>query len=482
MKWGKKFLLCVLALSASSFGQTTWYVDDDNAGYENGSEEYPYNTIQEAVDVTEHGDTVLVRQGTYDDVTSWLLHPGANPGKCIVHFPKGIDITLTSEDPNDWEVVQNTIITNPPPPAEQAGVCVCVHGMTGDWLDPDPNTVVIKGFTLQNACAGVFSPDTFTTDNLVISNCIIQDHTAYGIACETFGSATINNNILRKNASSGSIFIVMWPPEVTITNNLMYDSMCGISLDFLIGSFGTEITIRNNTIVENNYGIYLGSSYHHPDVQVSNCIFWGNTYSDIYQTVHWGGDFSIAYSCIEDDTWSDETNIHEYPNFVDSENDNFRLTSVSPCIDIGDPNGNYENEYDLDGQNRFNYPYVDMGAYEWYGCYIVGRPRYYDEFMNPGPAITQANYDAWLACGRSDCWCCPHHGYGDVNGDGYINPNDVSTVNNAFLAGIFPPIPPQYVRCDVNHDGFINPNDVSDVNNKFLAGVPQLPNTCPDCP
>jgi hypothetical protein len=55
-------------------------------------------------------------------------------------------------------------------------------------------------------------------------------------------------------------------------------------------------------------------------------------------------------------------------------------------------------------------------------------------------------------------------------------------VNNAFLAGISPPIPPNYVRCDVNHDGFINPNDVSDVNNKFLAGVPQLPNTCPDCP
>jgi hypothetical protein len=115
-------------------------------------------------------------------------------------------------------------------------------------------------------------------------------------------------------------------------------------------------------------------------------------------------------------------------------------------------------------------------------CYVVGQPRYYDENMNPGPAITQANYDAWVAAGKPACWCCPHHGYGDVNGDGFINPNDVSLVNNAFLAGILPPIPPNYIRCDVNHDGFINPNDVSLVNNKFLASVPQLPNTCPDCP
>ncbi len=117
-----------------------------------------------------------------------------------------------------------------------------------------------------------------------------------------------------------------------------------------------------------------------------------------------------------------------------------------------------------------------------FDCYIIGQPRYYDENMVAGPAITQANYDAWVACGKSLCWCCPHHGYGDVNGDGWINANDVSLVNNAFTAGILPPLPAAYVRCDVNHDGWINANDVSTVNNKFTAGVGQLPNACPDCP
>jgi len=108
-------------------------------------------------------------------------------------------------------------------------------------------------------------------------------------------------------------------------------------------------------------------------------------------------------------------------------------------------------------------------------CYIVGQPRYYDENMNPGPPITPANYAAWVAAGKPDCWCCPHHGYGDVNGDGWINSSDVPIVWNAVLLGLSPP------RADVNHDGFVNPSDVPEVWNKVILGVPQLPNTCPDC-
>lgn len=109
-------------------------------------------------------------------------------------------------------------------------------------------------------------------------------------------------------------------------------------------------------------------------------------------------------------------------------------------------------------------------------CYVVGQPRYYDENMNPGPAITQANYDAWVAAGKPACWCCPHHGYGDVNGDGAINPSDVPLVWNPVKLGQSP------VRADVNHDGSVNPSDVPLVWNTVKANVGPLPNTCPDCP
>jgi hypothetical protein len=110
-------------------------------------------------------------------------------------------------------------------------------------------------------------------------------------------------------------------------------------------------------------------------------------------------------------------------------------------------------------------------------CYVIGQPRYYDENGNPGPAITQANYDAWVAAGKPLCWCCPHHGYGDVNGDGVINPSDVPLVWNAVKQGLSP------TYADVNHDGAVNPSDVPVVWNNVKLGVGAMfYGPCPDCP
>ncbi|MCK4629524.1 MAG: hypothetical protein KAT56_11005 [Sedimentisphaerales bacterium] len=108
-----------------------------------------------------------------------------------------------------------------------------------------------------------------------------------------------------------------------------------------------------------------------------------------------------------------------------------------------------------------------------FDCYVIGQPRYYDELMNPGSAITQANYDAWVAVGKPDCWCCPHHGYGDVNGDGWINASDMVPVNNNLGTG--PVLPANLIHADVNHDGWINASDMVPVNNRLGT---QLPSDC----
>ncbi|HIJ54415.1 MAG TPA: hypothetical protein HPP66_14890, partial [Planctomycetes bacterium] len=61
------------------------------------------------------------------------------------------------------------------------------------------------------------------------------------------------------------------------------------------------------------------------------------------------------------------------PLFVDAngpdgiagtEDDNVHLRGYSPCINAGDPGGDYSGQVDVDGQPRVAYGRVDMGADE----------------------------------------------------------------------------------------------------------------------
>ncbi len=85
----------------------------------------------------------------------------------------------------------------------------------------------------------------------------------------------------------------------------------------------------------------------------------------------------MRYSDVEDG-WTGEGNIDADPLFVDPDNDDYHISSGSPCIDAADntavPKGI---DTDLDGNPRFlddpatkdtgfgEPPIIDMGAYEF---------------------------------------------------------------------------------------------------------------------
>jgi len=109
---------------------------------------------------------------------------------------------------------------------------------------------------------------------------------------------------------------------------------------------------------------------------VTNCIFWGNTdtadgiYGPIIDEdaqIAGGTPVVVNYCCVQGLTGllGGVGNTGDDPLFVDEANVDLHLSAGSPCIDAGDPGGDYTGQTDIDGEPRLMGPRVDMGAYEY---------------------------------------------------------------------------------------------------------------------
>jgi len=127
-------------------------------------------------------------------------------------------------------------------------------------------------------------------------------------------------------------------PDSVLKNFVIRNSTAAVFIP------GSSPTIRNLTLVNNEYGI---TAYTWAEPDISNCIFWNNSEVDLFQC-------EARYSCIEDGGQG-RGNISADPLFVDAENGDYHLRSegwcwstktkswtyddyaTSPCIDSGDP-------------------------------------------------------------------------------------------------------------------------------------------------
>ena len=112
-------------------------------------------------------------------------------------------------------------------------------------------------------------------------------------------------------------------------------------------------------------------------VSVRNCILWDGNNEISYSS----GTFSVEYSDIYGG-WSGTGNINSNPDFADpdgadnaagTEDDDYRLTASSPCINSGS-NTTVPGDLfiDLDGNHRIANTTVDMGAYEYGSTVFLG--------------------------------------------------------------------------------------------------------------
>ncbi len=306
---GIVLLLCVTFVAPTL--AATYYVSPDGSNSSDGlSWATAFATIQKGIDATSNGDIVEVNQGTYYE---------------SINF-NGKNITVISTDPNDWSVVEATVING--------------NGAT--------NTVLahasLSGFTVTGGNCGVYCTVQGPTSP-VVSNCIIRNNNDKGVKVFSCG-ATIKNCIIYDNGDEG---IDANSASLTVTNSIIYGNDNGV----VFANAG--VTIRNCTIVKNSsYGVVKNNPY--SAATISNSIVWDN-----------GDDLSgcsATYSCIQDGD-AGTGNISSAPCFVNADNNDFHINNNSLCVNAGDPNGPYTGQTDIDGQLRVIYGRVDMGADEW---------------------------------------------------------------------------------------------------------------------
>ncbi|MHC4519923.1 MAG: hypothetical protein ACYTAS_15145, partial [Planctomycetota bacterium] len=360
-----------------------------------------YPTIQEAIDASSDGDTVLVAPGLYFERINY----------------NGKNIVVTSTDPNDPRVVGYTVIN-----AEGEGSVVTFeNGETPE--------AVLTGFTITGG-AGTMgnSSDWYqyyygggiycrrgspTITRNVITNNVVpyseelveeviggityrQYHYEWsdggGIFCGS--GATISHNIIYNNsAETGGGIRTGY---CTVSNNIIYDN----SAVYGGGVYTYGGWLLNNTIVGNDASlepettgrggnVYASFPYDYAGLTIASNIianaksggglFWQNAGGEAIRFNNVWGNQPSEYGMQDPRTndlifseaadWTGRNgNISVDPVFSTLWSERQHLQAESPCVSAGDPNFvPAPGETDIDGDPRVFAKRVDIGADERIG-------------------------------------------------------------------------------------------------------------------
>jgi len=189
----------------------TRYVDDDYDEYTAGWEETHFDNIQDAITAANSGETIIVYSGTYNaDII--------------------ISKTLTISGEN-----KNTVI---------------ISGTSGHVVEITANSVILSGFTIQNAVEEFYDCIMMNT----VQNCEIINNIVKG-SDEGIYLKDSHGNIISGNSMEGNNYGIgiAYSSSNTIQSNTIQNNVYGVHIQY-----SSNNIISGNTITENTqYGIEL---------------------------------------------------------------------------------------------------------------------------------------------------------------------------------------------------------------------------------
>ncbi|MHC4527065.1 MAG: right-handed parallel beta-helix repeat-containing protein, partial [Planctomycetota bacterium] len=431
------------------------YVDDDAAAdpgpgdpdvsdpNEDGSGGHPFDSIQEAIDVSVDGDTIVVMPGTY-----------TGTGNRDIDFG-GRAITLQSTNPNSPLVVESTLIDceGYAIGAKRSKSTQSYHRAFYFHSGEDANSV-LRGFTITDgfhtqggaiaceASSPTIGDCTFyanraqsggamsiSASSPILSSCLFQENLATGTggALYSFNSSPLLRrcSFLANSADSGAGLFNRGGQGGPALKNCIFNGNCAYNDGGAMFNYQCSTLVINCTFSVNAANNEGGGIYNYlSDPTLTNCILWANADSGpagMAAQIDGSGTPSINYCCVQGCTGSlgGAGNIGTDPLLTPDDH----LLAGSPCFNAGDPNIEYPLQYDIDGELRIMYQRVDIGA---------------DEFADSD------------ADGLSDFWEMTHFGSlsadpnADTDGDGLPN------IDEYGLYGSNPNVPPINVPGDYN--------------------------------
>ena len=357
---------CWSLLICTTPAATTRYV------YANGTNPVPpyiswataATNIQDAINVTGYGDTVLVTNGIYQ--YGGLSNSGSNrvyaSNSQIIQSVNGPAVTIIK----GYQVPGTT---------NGANAVRCVFLQKGTTL---------SGFTLTNGATQQFGQGGglyCTATSCLVTNCVIINNAAYDngggawsgtlVNCRLIGNAATTLNTSDGGGADGS----------TLINCLLTCNFSGY-----VGGAAAFCTLINCTVVSNSAAAYSGSLL--ACTVLNSIVYYNFSYytNDDVDSSQYFTNCCVSFPTNGGGIFG-ANNFTNPPLFVNPAAGDFHLSLGSPCINAGD-NSLVANNTDLDGNPRIVGGIVDLGAYENQNT----NPAHYVMLTSTNPVTPYTNW------------------------------------------------------------------------------------------
>ena len=187
----------------------TLYVDDDAGEGGDGTEDNPFNSIQEAIDAAEEGDRVEVREGQYNEaifINKTLQINGENKSTTVINSRDIRDaVTLNSGNVS----ISNFTLKS-----------ASLNGGTGVYIASDFNKIYDNTFSDSKYGISSRNSENNTIENNLFVNC------STGVEILRTNSTTVIGNSF--NSTIHAAIAIAWSENITVSENSMID--CGLVL------------------------------------------------------------------------------------------------------------------------------------------------------------------------------------------------------------------------------------------------------------